>query len=147
AGHAVSVEAGALPLPLAVRCEPEGLRLALQVLLDNAVAHGAGGPLALAGGAADGGIELLVRDAGPGVAPDETNSIFDKGYRGRNSVGKPGSGLGLYLARSVLEVHGGTVTMRNLDAGGAEFRIWLPVRINDGKCLASAGTRHNNSAK
>ncbi|MES3022965.1 MAG: PAS domain-containing sensor histidine kinase [Pseudomonadota bacterium] len=135
AGHAVTLEHGTLPP--AVRCEPDGLRLALQMLLDNATRYAAGCPVALAGRACEGGVELLVRDGGAGVAPDETDSIFDKGYRGRNSMGKPGSGLGLYLARSVLDVHGGSVTMRNVETGGAEFRIWLPIRINVGKYLAS----------
>ena len=55
--------------------------------------------------------------------------IFDKFYRGSNAAGLPGSGLGLYMARSVVEVHGGTLELRAAaGAGGAEFRIWLPAQ-------------------
>jgi PAS domain S-box-containing protein len=145
AGRPATLELG--DLPLALRCAPEGVQLALQVLLDNVLHYApAGTPVALSGCCADGGIELLVRDFGPGVAPDETDSIFERGYRGRNSGNAPGSGLGLYMARSVLDAQGGSVTMRNVDTQGAEFRIWLPVRNNVVKNLASAGIRRNNSA-
>ena len=66
----------------------------------------------LSGAAADGGIELLVRDKGDGVPTAELPRIFDKFYRGSNAGARPGSGLGLYMARSVVEVHGGSLTRR-----------------------------------
>ena len=49
--------------------------------------------------------------------------IFDKGYRGENAGGVAGSGLGLYMARSVVEVHGGSLTYACPPEGGAEFRL------------------------
>ncbi len=143
AGRAVSVEAGELPVTL--RCEPEGLRLALKVLLDNAVAFSPPGtPISLAGRRAAGGIEFLVRDDGPGVAPDDAPRIFDKFYRGRNAAGLPGSGLGLYMARSIVEVHGGTLSLLPPGVAGAEFRLWLPAQDAAGKHLASSGPSSDN---
>ena len=115
-------------LPDSLRCNPEGLRLALKVLADNAIAYsGAGTTIALSGRLAASGLELSVRDHGPGVPSGEQDRVFDKFYRGSNAEGLPGSGLGLYMARSIVEVHGGVLNLVDPPGGGAEFRIWLPV--------------------
>ncbi|MFZ3288378.1 MAG: sensor histidine kinase, partial [Telluria sp.] len=148
AGRPVLVQAGDLPEWL--RCEPEGLRLALKVLVENAIQYGAPDELIeLHGRRADGGIELVVRDHGAGVAGGDTELIFGKGYRGRNSAGRPGSGLGLYMARSVVEVHGGSLTVRNMEQGGASFRLWLPAHNGLGRPLAPQGSAvdHSGSQK
>jgi len=116
-------------LPLLLRGEPEGLRLALKVLIDNAFAFSpAGTPITLRAWRSGGGVELAVLDEGDGVPPDEAARIFDKGYRGRNAAGMAGSGLGLYMARSIVEVHGGMLSLTPGRAGaGAEFRLWMPA--------------------
>ncbi|MES2297167.1 MAG: PAS domain-containing sensor histidine kinase [Pseudomonadota bacterium] len=135
AGRTASVDGQDLPPSL--RCDPAGLRLALKVLVENAVNYSpAKSPIALAGRSTEGGIELVVQDAGPGVAMAEQERIFDKFFRGSTAGTVPGSGLGLYMARSVLEVHGGSVTMRNRHNGGAEFCIWLPSHAAQGKTVA-----------
>lgn len=143
--HPVTVRAGALPA--FVRCDPEGMRLCLQVLLDNACAYApAGSPIELSGGpAAEGGIELCVLDRGPGVPEAELGRLFDKGFRGSNAGQHKGSGLGLYMARAVLEVHGGNLSVQNHTAGGAIFRIWLPIPADTGKNLASHDCNSDNS--
>lgn len=117
------------PLPLLLRGEPEGLRLALKVLIDNAfVFSPPGAPITLRARRSGGGIELAVLDGGAGVPPDEAARIFDKGYRGRNAAGLPGSGLGLYMARSIVEVHGGMLSLApGREGNGAEFRLWMPA--------------------
>lgn len=126
AGRSASIQAR--ELPEALRCEPEGMRLALKVLIDNAIAYSPPtSPVVLGGRLAASGIELSVRDHGPGVSQDEQVCVFDKFYRGRNADGMPGSGLGLYMARSIVEVHGGLLSLVTPAGGGAEFRIWLPV--------------------
>ncbi|MBD8532632.1 MULTISPECIES: PAS domain-containing sensor histidine kinase [unclassified Massilia] len=126
AGRVASIKTRELPPTL--RCEPEGLRLALKVLIDNAIAYSPpASPVELGGRLAASGIELAVRDHGPGVARDEQAHVFDKFYRGANAAGMPGSGLGLYMARSIVEVHGGVLSLVTPQGGGAEFRIWLPV--------------------
>ena len=126
AGGDVNVEIGTLPAQ--IRCQPNGLRLALKVLVDNALQYSLpGSPVALSARRADSGIELLVRDGGAGVPEAELERIFGKGYRGANALGT-GSGLGLYMARSVVEIHGGNITVQNLSPFGAQFRIWLPAQ-------------------
>ena len=143
AGRAVQVELG--QLPALVRCQPAGLRLALKVLVDNALQYSPGEQmLTLAAGRSEGGIELVVRDGGAGVPQAELGSIFGKRYRGSNATGK-GAGSGLYMARAVIEVHGGTITVQNVAPDGAEFRIWLPVHDGGGKSVASRVINSDNS--
>lgn len=134
-------------LPQWMRCDPAGLRLCLDILLDNAIKYtGENIPIELSGRiAAEGGVELLVRDHGAGIPVAELPLVFDKAYRGSNTAGVPGSGLGLYMARSIVDVHGGTVTARNLSESGTEFRIWLPVTANAGKDLAQEEGSSDNS--
>ncbi len=145
AGRQASVTVG--DLPQEIRCEPAGLKLALKVLVDNAIQYTPNkAVIVLSGQRAESGIELLVLDNGTGLPPDEVELIFAKGYRGRNaSQCGPGSGLGLYMARSVVEVHGGNLTARNHPKGGAEFRIWLPAQGGAGKKVASEGHSSDNS--
>ena len=146
AGRAASVEASGLPARL--RCAPDGLRLALRVLVDNAMQYSAPDTvIALVGRQAEDGIELLVRDQGGGVPEGEAERIFDKFYRGSNAGALPGSGLGLYMARSVIDVHGGSVLLARSGNAGAEFRIWLPSQQRTGKSVASEGFPIDNSVE
>jgi signal transduction histidine kinase len=144
AGRVASIEARELPETL--RCDPEGLRLALKVLIDNAIAYSPpASPVVLVGRLAASGIELAVRDHGPGVPAEDGTRVFDKFYRGRNADGMPGSGLGLYMARSIIEVHGGVLSLVTPTGGGAEFRIWLPV-AGATRQLARQGATPDNRA-
>jgi len=136
AGRKVALEADELPAQL--RGEPAGLRLALKILLENALRYTpADTALTVRGRRTEHGVELALRDAGTGVPAADLPRIFDKGYRGSNAAGLPGSGLGLYMARSVVEVHGGTLEHAPPPGGGAEFRLWLPAQDALGKGLAS----------
>ena len=141
AGRAAIVEADDMTLGL--RGEPEGLRLALRVLVDNALLFSpAGSKVTLGARRSGGGVEFTVRDEGSGVPPDDAAHIFDKGYRGSNATGLPGSGLGLYMARSIVDVHGGVL---RLGEGGKEFRLWLPaLDINGQQQLASSSPSSDN---
>ncbi|WP_229423429.1 PAS domain-containing sensor histidine kinase [Massilia frigida] len=143
-GGTALVECSGLP-PL-IRAQPTGLRLALNVLVDNALQYAPPGqPVILAGHATADGIELSVRDHGEGVPDAETGAIFGKGYRGSNAVGQ-GSGLGLYMARSVIEVHGGSIGVQNVAPSGALFKIWLPAQRAAGKRVAPEECSSDNSA-
>lgn len=67
--------------------------------------------------------ELLVRDHGPGIDPDDLDRVFDRFYRAPAARGVPGSGLGLAIVRQVVEEHGGSVSAENAPDGGARFRV------------------------
>jgi PAS domain S-box-containing protein len=145
AGRPVSLQADELPVQL--RGDPAGLRLALKILLENALRYTpAGSALTVLGRRQGKGVELALRDSGAGVPAADLPRIFDRGYRGSNTAGLPGSGLGLYMARSVVEVHGGTLEHAAAPEGGAEFRLSLPVQDAQGKGLASGETSSDNRA-
>jgi two-component system, OmpR family, sensor histidine kinase MprB len=90
----------------AVVAPPTGLTRAVGNLLENAVKFSPpGSPVTVE---LDGGC-LRVLDDGPGIAPDETERVFDRFYRSPASRTLPGSGLGLAIVRQVVEGAGGTV--------------------------------------
>ncbi|HXL76925.1 MAG TPA: HAMP domain-containing sensor histidine kinase, partial [Burkholderiales bacterium] len=72
---------------------------------------------------------IEVMDSGPGVAPEERESIFNLFFRGRTKAdtGVKGSGLGLAIARELVEAHGGQIAVVAGGAGG-HFRVTLPRR-------------------
>ncbi|NGZ83237.1 PAS domain-containing sensor histidine kinase [Duganella aceris] len=146
-GRRARVSARSVGLPQWMRCDPAGIRLCLEILIDNAIKYtDADSPIELIGKmATEGGVELLVRDHGAGVPEAELAHVFDKSFRGSNAVGIAGSGLGLYMARAIADVHGGTVTARNVSESGTEFRIWLPISANAGKSLAQVSSNSDNS--
>jgi signal transduction histidine kinase len=151
AGREAVVDAQALDgqgAALGLRGEPEGLRLALKVLVDNALLFSPGGTAVGLGARRSGsGVEFTVRDEGGGVPLEDAAHIFDKGYRGRNADGLPGSGLGLYMARSIVDVHGGMLRLGSAvgDRGGAEFRLWLPtLHMGGQQQLASSSPNSDN---
>lgn len=134
-------------LPPGMRCDPAGMRLCLEILIDNAIKYTDGNtPIELMGKIAmEGGVEFLVRDHGAGLPEAELARVFDKSFRGSNAAGVPGSGLGLYMARSIADVHGGTITAKNVSESGTEFRIWLPIADYAGKSLAQLSSNSDNS--
>jgi PAS domain S-box-containing protein len=130
--HIVTVDDA--DLPDAVLCDPDLMRLTLRIIADNAVKHTPpGSTIQLCCRRADNqGIAFLVSDNGPGIAADELPHVFEKFFRGRSAAQNTGSGIGLHLARSVVESHGGTLTVRNLPTGGAEFTVLLSNGIGNG---------------
>jgi two-component system sensor histidine kinase KdpD len=73
---------------------------------------------------------ISVSDRGPGIPVEATDRLFEKFYRGDNRK-TGGLGLGLSIARGLIEAHGGRLTAENRDGGGARFTIRLPVRVTD----------------
>jgi signal transduction histidine kinase len=115
-----------------VAVDPRLLGRALHNVLANALAHGhpAGAPLTVALTHGDGRARIAVRDRGPGFAADVLPRAFEPFVTGRDrarSPGQGGMGLGLALVRRIVEAHGGTVSARNVDGGGAEVAFDLPL--------------------
>jgi len=116
------------PLP-AVRADRERLRQLLLNLLSNAAKYTvAGDEIEVRAAAEDGAVVVSVRDHGPGIAADQQRLIFEK--FGRVNTGgrsKPGAGLGLFIASSIAEAHGGTLDVRSETGAGSTFTFRLPV--------------------
>ena len=110
--------------PTVVRGVSSRLARAVGNLLDNAAKWSPPGgtvEVTLASG------ELVVRDHGPGVEPEDVPHVFDRFYRSRAARAKPGSGLGLAIVRQVADDHDGTAGVENAPDGGALFRLRFPV--------------------
>ena len=119
--HAEVTLARDLPL---VRADPALAARALANILENAARHG-GAAIELGVRAAAGAVTLEVADHGQGLGPDPER-LFDKFVRGATGDGRPpGLGLGLPIARSLIESQGGQLSARNRETGGALFRITL----------------------
>jgi len=74
-------------------------------------------------------VAIRIEDQGPGINEQEIHHIFDRYYMGRTDfkIRPEGSGLGLYIVRNIVELHGGTVSAHNLSHGGSCFTVKLPV--------------------
>jgi signal transduction histidine kinase len=122
----VSVEADVEPVP-AAHVARERLEQALDNLISNALEASPSGGRVVVGARPRGGrIELTVVDEGHGLSPEQRSRAFDRFWRGRDS---PGSGLGLPIARRLVEIDGGTVELRDGPRGGLEAAVVLQRAI------------------
>jgi len=99
-------------------------------LLSNAIKFSPDGKIIRMAAAAQSGdrVVIEVRDAGPGLTEEEREQVFDAFFRGRREPSQriKGTGLGLSIVKEYVSAHGGTVEARNLEGGGACFRVSLP---------------------
>ena len=119
-----------LELPAAVNVSADSIRLgqAINNLVDNALKYTpGGGRVTLAVSADATGARFTVTDSGPGVPLAERTAIFRRLYRSDASRSQRGFGLGLSLAKAMVEAHGGTITVDDAPGGGARFTLSLPA--------------------
>ena len=98
-------------------------------LLDNAVTHTPeGGGVTVSVQASDNAVEVQVADTGPGIAPDDLPRVFDRFHRADPSRSRStgGTGLGLTIARRLVEAHGGSIEAESMVGQGCRFIIRLP---------------------
>ena len=110
-----------------IRGDAERLRQVLTNLIDNAIKYSpAGGEVEVRAYAEDGRVRIDVRDHGPGIAAEDQRLIFEKFGRVTSGNARPGTGLGLFIARSIAEAHGGTLEVSSAPERGAVFTLALP---------------------
>jgi two-component system sensor histidine kinase KdpD len=116
------------PRDLAVWVDADLVRRALMQVLENARKYSpAGTPIRIEVRTETDGDEIRVIDHGPGISPDEIDRIFDKFYRGRRGRDKAeGTGMGLAIAKGIIEAHGGRIHAENCAGGGAAIVMRLP---------------------
>jgi len=113
----------------AVQGDEERLRQVMANLLSNAIKYSpAGGTVRVAGRVEPNQVTISVSDQGPGIAAPDLPHIFERFYRGDSELTKraKGAGLGLYLAKSVVEAHGGRIWAESALGTGATFLFTLP---------------------
>jgi len=122
-----------LDAPGPVRLEADRGRLfqLLDNLLSNAIKFTPeGGRIEVAVADTQDGGSLEIRDTGIGIGDGEAERIFEQFFRARAAVkGQiPGTGLGLFISRAIVDVHGGSISVASRHEGGTVFRIELPAR-------------------
>ncbi|MCH7609580.1 MAG: HAMP domain-containing histidine kinase [Chloroflexi bacterium] len=115
------------PLPL-LMADERGLKSVLHHLLDNAAKYAPEGELLLQAEAGNGMIRVSLTDSGPGIPADEQDRVFDMFHRLDNRDAREvyGHGLGLPMARKLLEAMGGGIRAEPGENGGSRFVFWLP---------------------
>jgi signal transduction histidine kinase len=112
--------------PVSLDCQPAALKRALTNLIENAVKYGQRARISLA--ASPQAVEIAVEDDGPGIPDDQLVKVFEPFYRVEESRSRDtgGVGLGLAIARTVVEAQGGTLILSNRTPSGLRALIVLP---------------------
>ena len=98
-------------------------------LLDNAGEYSAAGsPIKISAEVTSGFLVISVADRGAGIDSFEQTLIFDKFYRGgRQRYTSPGAGMGLPIAKAIIEAHGGSISLTSQRGQGSVFSFTLPI--------------------
>jgi signal transduction histidine kinase len=132
----------AIPDELIAEVDPDRIQQALENLLNNARTHAPGSPVVVSLRQEDrdtGAWAIIgVQDQGPGIAPTVLERLMTRFVRGPQSKGL---GLGLYLAHSIAQAHGGTLTVASTLGAGTTFQLAVPVATSyPAGCERRAGT-------
>ena len=115
-------------MPVPVRCDPLRIEQVLGNLVGNAIKYSPkGGAIDIALAAGDGHAMVTVTDQGSGVAPEERPHLFEPFRRGTRVRGIAGLGLGLAVARRIVEAHGGRIELDPAPRTGSAFHVTLPT--------------------
>jgi two-component system, OmpR family, sensor histidine kinase SenX3 len=95
-------------------------------LLRNAIIYGEGKPITIVASQIDDSVELVVKDRGIGIAPEDQKRIFEPFERAVPAANFGGLGLGLYIVRAIVEAHGGSIRVESAPGHGATFIVQLP---------------------
>lgn len=112
--------------PLHASLVSTALDQALDALIDNALKFTpAGGRVEVAAAASDGGVEVTVRDSGPGMTEEQCRQATERFWRAPDAQNVDGAGLGLTIVTVLVEASGGRFTLTPAATGGLEARVWF----------------------
>ncbi|HEY4181143.1 MAG TPA: ATP-binding protein [Kofleriaceae bacterium] len=100
----------------------------LSNLIGNALKHARGAPIDIIVASKEHEAVIAVKDAGPGIADAELPHVFDRYWHGRTKKG--GAGLGLAIAKGIIEAHGGRVDVESKQGEGTAFSFTLPLAVS-----------------
>ncbi len=112
---------------LAIIADPQLIDIALTNLIDNAMKFSNGTPVSITVATGHGRVALNVSDRGIGIPEDELQEVFRKFFRAANASDRPGMGIGLRLARQIVQSHGGDISLRSRVGVGTTVTIDLPL--------------------
>jgi signal transduction histidine kinase len=112
-----------------VRCDPDRVAQVALNLLSNAVKYSPdGGDVTITTALRNGEVQVSIRDHGVGIAPEFMQKLFSRYERYEKTSGKIiGTGLGLALAKQIVEMHGGTIAVTSEPGEGSDFHFTLPL--------------------
>jgi len=116
-----------------ILADSEKIKSVLEIIIDNAVKYTLpGGQIDISVKQQGQEIEICVADTGVGIPKNQQSDIFTKFFRGANVVRMQteGTGLGLFLAKTVVEEHGGRIWFESKEGKGSKFFIVLPIKSN-----------------
>ena len=115
-----------IPPGLMVDADRDLLSLALRQLLDNALKYSSPASTIEIGAAANGTVELVVRNSGSFIPELERPRVVERFYRGAKARSIPGTGMGLAIVQQIAQAHGGTLSLSSVPETGTTFTIALP---------------------
>jgi PAS domain S-box-containing protein len=109
-------------------------------LVSNAIKYTPKGEIGIRAAPVHGGVEVIVHDSGIGLTPEERAQLFTKFFRGSNPVvaDSRGTGLGLVIAKAILDRHGATIGVHSEPGQGTSFRVVLPAWPDEAADAAAA---------
>ena len=117
---------------LVIGGDPARLRQVFENLIGNAIKYSPGGePIEVFLRAKGRGVEVSVRDHGIGIPEADKVKLFGRFARAQNAraLGISGTGFGLYLTKTIVEMHGGTINVDSVEGEGSTFRTFLPAAV------------------
>ncbi|MHB8635600.1 MAG: sensor histidine kinase [Fimbriimonadaceae bacterium] len=136
------IEASIPPDDVVVEGSAEELTRVFVNLIDNALRHSpSGSPVQVDVARRDNLASVSVKDAGPGIAPEHLEHLFDRFYRVDESRTSQagGTGLGLAICKGVVQAHGGQISVSSMVGLGTTFTVLLPIAVPVSQCSAAEG--------
>jgi signal transduction histidine kinase len=113
--------------PIMITADPRLLNHVFNNLISNSVKYARGNPrITISTRCCADRVEISVADQGIGIPADELDRVFDRHFRASNIVGMVGTGLGLFIVKTLVELHHGTVAVTSQTGQGTTFLITLP---------------------
>jgi signal transduction histidine kinase len=134
----LEMRCGATDFHEPVKLDSDKIKQVLRNLLNNAIKFSPqGGIIDVQIYGVDGFVRVSVLDEGPGIPPDELETVFDKFVQSsKTKTGAGGTGLGLAICQEIITAHRGRIWAENRLRGGAVFSFEIPLQLHPQNCFA-----------